>query len=248
MGLRLPIQSLVKDTAEGWTLLMTGIASLILAILGFTTFYEKVTPAWAFWATAALCVPAALIRAWWVQYKSRTAMQEQLDAMQVRYEAMFRPRFVFNVGQVLTGYSPDITFAFVAVPIMIINQGADSAALLWRVTYSSPNHTTDARILKLRDGEKVLNHSAGQVTLFETDNIVEKSLAPIPRGGTVSGQLYLEIEGPNGTDIFGDGKESLTILVRDYLGGEHKATLSQGSPASEYTHLPGQGSGPGYSR
>lgn len=224
---------------------MTGIASLVLAVLGFTTFYEKTTPAWVFWTTAALCVPLALIRAWWVQYKSRNTLQERLDAAQSNYDAMFRPRFVFDVGQVFTGHRPDLNYFFVAVPIMIINQGADSAALMWRATYSSGNHTSNARVIKLH-GEVVLSGSGGPVAFHEADNIAEK-LAPIPRGGTVSGQLYLEIEGQGATD-FGEGPSFLTILVKDYSGKDYVLTLSQGKAAKAFTYMPGQGSGPRHSR
>src|SRR6266852_6758605 len=57
-----------------WVALMSGIASVILAIIGVAKKWERVPP-WVFWWTAIICFFFSSIRVWTTEHRARLAAE-----------------------------------------------------------------------------------------------------------------------------------------------------------------------------
>jgi hypothetical protein len=57
-----------------WVALMSGIASVILAIIGVAKKWERVPP-WVFWWTAIICFFVSSIRVWTTEHRTRLAAE-----------------------------------------------------------------------------------------------------------------------------------------------------------------------------
>jgi hypothetical protein len=103
-----------------WIILMSGVASVILAIVGTTRKWEKVPPL-VFWGTAVACFFFASIRIWTIEYRARLAAEKHLQDLTV-------PEFSGSILYRSVAPTKNETDSIVTLTATIKNTGAPSIA------------------------------------------------------------------------------------------------------------------------
>jgi hypothetical protein len=207
--------------AGDWVSLMSGIASVSLAILGLRF---KVSERRWFWCAGAVCFLLASVRVWTTEQ---------------RLVASATPQFVFSANQTNTFYEKDLNTSLVLIALVVLNRGADSVAVGWKAHYDSPTFRSDMPNVHLTNEQLVFNqHSATPLAWDTADDLAAKSMTPIKRGSMVAGRLPLSVPGDRRAEIQ-DGTATITITVQDYLGREYVFAL-RSSGIEDFRYLPGE--------
>jgi hypothetical protein len=104
-----------------WVALMSGIASVVLTLVGIAKKWEQV-PRWAFWGAAIVCVLLASARVWSTEHRKVLELQMQVDEFK-------NPNLTCSIDQVSAGRRPEDSneIAIVALVVSIRNTGAPSS-------------------------------------------------------------------------------------------------------------------------
>jgi hypothetical protein len=70
---------------DDWITLLSGIASVILTVLGFFGF-----PAWSFWVAALACLAVAMFRVWRKEHRANEGLSARLGGPEAQKEAAVR--------------------------------------------------------------------------------------------------------------------------------------------------------------
>jgi len=129
------------------------------------------------------------------------------------------PAFVVHVGDLVPVYDSAQRATIALVYVRIINGGADSAVVDWNAHYKSAEYEEDARCIQLLNDPFTarLTNSRHPLVVRRTENIINRSSAPIPRGGWVDGFLPVLINGDRRADLGKHGTEIIVSAV-DYKG------------------------------
>lgn len=218
MDLKLFVYALSGDLVA----LMSGIGSIILLVLGFTTFYTRPTPRWIVLLVAALCFFLASARVWTTEHNGR-------ESAELALQKLTKPQLEPSIWVLLIApESLDNSHSLVTAVISIINKGAQSIITDWQASIKFPN----GRIVQ---GEAVLapmpgtsskayigNDNSRWVELAEVDNVAMQTKSkPIELGGAAQGwiQFYFDVPA-RGTD-----QAVFTLSFKDFNGETSSASL-----------------------
>jgi len=209
MDLREFILALVAD----WVSLMSGIASVILALLGTIRKWQDV-PRWAFITAAAICFFVASARIWTTEHRKYLVEVERN-----------KPDFSFTAGLVFSFYSTENDVTIVLATVRIVNSGADSAVIDWNAHWKSPNLDTNANCIQILSEPFKIQLPNGQpFVMNRSEQIMNRTSVPIPRGGKATGWLPISVPGsvaPNGLS----DDTVITVTITDYTGKSYTQVL-----------------------
>lgn len=141
------------------------------------------------------------------------AWKEQYDKA-----AAETPNFVLEVHGVFSQATEGKTL--VILSLRIVNKGAPSAVLGYKVHYVGPGLDQFAQLLYVKnvDGTDEVSFRMANGSLFTvrgSDAIYDRTTEPIPRGGFVAGRLPVLVDGERHHDI-ASGAARLIVTITDY--------------------------------
>lgn len=228
------LKDFLAALASDWVSLMTGIASVVLLILGAFRDWNRV-PRPLIWTAAALCFFFAAARVWTTEHRARIKAEQQLSDIT-------KPDFVFGISQMISRYQKEGNVTVALISAEILNKGAASVTGNWKAHYKSPTLDGDMDFVT-PDREPVMfggSGPAGAVAFYGTKAIqLTTSVNRIERGDRVSGRMLLTIPG-NRSDEISSGQATVTISMEDYLGRSYSAEFIGGPGTERLKFLPGE--------
>jgi hypothetical protein len=205
-----------------WVSLMSGIASVVLTILGFVRRWDTF-PRRVIWITALACFLIAAIKVWTTEHQDRIKAEAELEELtKPKLSGVIEGR-VFGVAEAKNNQS------IVTLNPLITNTGAPSVALDFNVQ------------IELFDGRKpnvmvippprpdqyftlVAEHKVGSVSFLGSDFVPRKaSINPIPKGGVAEGFIAVLV-GAKREDIFRP-ETSIILVWKDVNGAPYSCGM-----------------------
>jgi hypothetical protein len=209
-----------------WVSLMSGIASVILTIVGTARNWQQV-PRWILLIVAAICFFFACARVWTTEHRKYLSEVEHNI-----------PAFKLSLGTGISFYNDEVKATIFLLNIRIVNEGADSAVIDWKAHYKSPTLERDGNCIQiLTDPFQTTLPNGNKFILTRADQIMTKSSLPIPRGGKISGWLPVSLPGriaPDGMKL----DTTITVIVTDYKGKAYSAILKGDTGGDKFPGVP----------
>ena len=177
----------VSAVLKDWVSLMSGIASVILTIIGFFLKSHSQTRK-TFWAAGLLCFLISANRVWANEHRLNIDLTQRLN------EA--RPKLAGTISQIQTGLLVHQRLNLPARPLSLLtvsirNLGADSIADQYSLTVRTPRGRRAVGVLSTLPGRFVINGYTYDNSGLLAGKTEEK---PIERGGQRTGFLFFEFE------------------------------------------------------
>jgi hypothetical protein len=213
----------VRAVLRRWVALVSGATALTL--LAVYERYSRQSVPWPIYAgLLAVCVVWAMYLAWHEQY---AAAQRELT-----------PDLVVEVHGAACQAEQERTM--VLITMRVINRGADSAVLGYKVELNAPDGIQQAQVMLIKNKTVRIPMPGGySVNLRREDAINLRTNAPIKRGGFVSGKLPVVVEGRRQHEIV-DGRATLKVTVIDYLGRESSQVFTGTGPKETVSIMQGE--------
>lgn len=195
-----------------WVVLMSGVASVVLAVVGIAKKWEKV-PRWAFWLAAIVCFFLASARVWTTEHKTALQLQSQLDELK-------NPNLSCSIEQVSDTHNLDT--AVVALVVTVRNTGAPSVAEQYELSVQTASGQvvgqplTIPPVLHLTYPNRVIDVNTAM-------DLHHKTINPIPHNALKRGYLLFAIPGISSARI--DALSlAYEIVFRDINGKQSKCS------------------------
>lgn len=181
--------------ADSWVSLMSGIASVVLAVIGVLYGYvwKRDLPARALWIAALICFLVASVKVWTAEHRARLEKEAELAKLT-------KPDFEINHGPVTTSDIERgagglvLKHAAVSFFAYVLNHGAPSVIKTMQLTASLPDGTVVIGIpFRYQNKLTITSPDGLPMDVFPGDYLILKGTAnPIPTGGQADGfNLFL---------------------------------------------------------
>ena len=225
------ILALVTD----WVALMSGIASVILSILGLTRKWQQV-PNWVWWSAAAICFLFANARIWTTEHRARIDAENKLTVKENEHP---KPDLVGEIQQTLWVDAKPNSVLFALIRIK--NVGSLPSITEGFHFIANAANIEQAPTVFPREGIKVNNLQQQRIAEFHPDNdITTRIMNPIMPGSALVGWLYFVIPHTDTEKMMGVEKE---IKFFDILGRAYVAQVPNPGPSGLF-YFPGSGGNP----
>jgi hypothetical protein len=199
-----------------WVSLMSGIASVILTVLGVVRNWDRV-PRWIFLTCAGICFFFASARVWTTEHRKYLGELERNS-----------PSFTLSLGNGISFYSPENDASIFLVAARIVNGGADSAVIDWKAHYKSASIERDVACTRILTDPYTATLPNGKPFIMgKSDQVMNRADIPIPRGGMANGWLPIIIPGREATRD-ADPRATISVTITDYKGKSYSASIQAG--------------------
>lgn len=192
------------------------------------------------WACLALLAVLATVYQIWAKERSRVIKVTS------ELERSSSPQFVGRINDLSFGQS-DAGCPFGLFSITVKNLGAPSSAIGWQVRLKKPldDHATAFPPMVFIHDQTFSTNKQVLLVVQRSDMIFEKMVAPLQRGGIVSGYLIVHFPGMSQDQIVTKGAEWAVVFL-DVNDREYAATLNAGElkPPQGMVYYPGAGTTP----
>ena len=195
-----------------WVALMSGIASVLLTIIGIAKKWERI-PSWAFWLAATVCFFIASGRVWTTEHRALLQADTKLDQLT-------KPKFEVVLGPAMAGYDGPKGVTYWLPMVRIINHQAPSAILGWKAHYKSL--TLDQDVPPVLIANRLTIPSAAGSFIYDPEDNIAFTRGVIAQGDFRDGRLPIAIPGDKTMEL-SNGDAAITITVVDYLKQEQSA-------------------------
>lgn len=211
MDLKDFINALVGD----WVALMSGIASVVLTIVGIAKKWKQV-PRWTFWAAAVVCFFFASARVWTTEHRARLQAEKHLEQMTIpKLNSQFSNLITtqFNRGK---DENSDVIVSGV-----ITNRGGPTVLNNWKfgVRFSDGSFVAGETLLPIPRGGHI---TLGKGIVFDGDRWwpSQAESNPIVTGGAASGWIYFLFRNLSQEQFWSRHPVSAILNVTDITGKE----------------------------
>jgi hypothetical protein len=182
------------------------------------------------WVIGGACIVWGFYAAWAEQYKTRTEADKKL-------EELTHPNLKVSIGQSLAGYLSEKGFTIWLPSIVIVNQGAPSAILGWKIHYKSPTLDQDVDFVRILNTKLNLPITGTDET-FQLDpaETINLKRGTISTGDFREGRLIVRIPGDRAKEI-GTLGLTITISIQDYRGTVFTGVFKGGEGATKDLRL-----------
>lgn len=228
------IKEFILALFNDWVSLMSGIASVILSILGIVRRWEQV-PRWVYFLVAAACFLFSSARVWTTEHRARIEVEKRLEE-----EKRDRPHPELSAEVVQTLWVDtqpgSVLFALVRVKnVGMLPSVAEGFHFRANAINIDQNPTLIPREIIVNTLQKK------RVAEFHPDNdITTRIMTPIASGSTLVGWLYFVIPQADTEKMLSVKKE---IQFSDVLG--RTITVEVANPMDRgLSYFPGSGGNP----
>jgi len=199
----LDLKNFILALLGDWVSLMSGIASVVLTIIGAVRRWQQV-PRWVLWVAAASCFLVASTRVWTTEHVRADRLQNEMDQS-------LNPRLECSIEQLVIGYRAQDSLVKEALALLVVtirNKGAPSAAEQYTLQATGDNGLVmDSYSTTITDGFPWTLPDR-EFRLMASQALYSKTIDPIPHNGRKQGYLLFFFHGI--------GFERLAALGRIY--------------------------------
>ncbi len=234
------LQGFFSAIFADWVALMSGIASVVLTILGVVRKWDTL-PRRVLLIAALVCFFFAAARVWTGEHRARLLAESHL-------EELTKPKLSCEFGWVIAGNmihdpveapikeQPDLD---VLAALIIKNLGAPSIAKAFTATVILSSGRTIEGNMRTVPNKVTMQTPQGEPrTFFREDALYDKAYSPIQKGSEITGTLNFRLAGTNNGEFFKPGGK-LIIRFMDVTGKGYECIHPMSGGGQEIKYLPG---------
>lgn len=130
------------------------------------------------------------------------------------------PKFIVSIPRLIPLENAQDNFTFVILDMSILNQGAPSSVMGWRVKYVTPDTTIALNPQQLTSHVRFRSPRGQPVVVGEEENIERLAYEPVPKNKQIQGRLYLRVPGLRTEEIH-NGKGKIVVTFVDGTGKQY---------------------------
>jgi hypothetical protein len=173
--------------SESWVSYMSGLVSVILAIVGAVLYSKgKSVPAWCFWTLALTCFVVASVKVWTIEHQRALTVEQLADKNSPKLSGVVDTAIVGNL-QDNSGLHAAL---HVALLVGIRNQGTPSIAQGWKLRVTSPTVNVESGPVLIPDDFNLYDDSGKLIAhIPQSQHLEDKTMIPIAQGDYKRGWL-----------------------------------------------------------